>query len=89
MKKLLASASFLVLGSASALAADLPMKAAPYMAPAPVFSWTGCYIGVHGGGGALMSSPSSGNSGKQLILIRCARQWRSRRRPARLQLPGW
>ncbi len=54
MKKLLASASFVVLGAASAMAADLPMKAAPrYMAPVPVFSWTGCYIGVHAGAGVM------------------------------------
>ena len=55
MKKLLlASASLCALGSASALAADMPMKAAPpYVAPVPVFSWTGCYIGVHGGAGAM------------------------------------
>jgi outer membrane immunogenic protein len=54
MKHLLATASFLVLGSASVLAADLPVKyrAAPIMA-APVFSWTGCYVGVHGGGGVM------------------------------------
>jgi outer membrane immunogenic protein len=64
MKKLLASASLLVLSSASAMAADLPMKAAPYMAPAPLFSWTGCYLGVHAGGG-VMSAPisSEGSSG--------------------------
>jgi outer membrane immunogenic protein len=54
MKTLLATASFLVLSSASVLAADLPMSyksSAPVVAP--VFSWTGCYIGVHGGGGAM------------------------------------
>jgi outer membrane immunogenic protein len=57
MKNLLATASFLVLGSASVLAADLPMRyksAAP--AVVPVFSWTGCYIGVHGGGGAMLDT---------------------------------
>jgi outer membrane immunogenic protein len=32
-----------------ALAADMPVKAR-IMAPAPVFSWTGCYIGGHAGG---------------------------------------
>jgi outer membrane immunogenic protein len=36
----------------SALAADLParmpVKAPPLVAPA-VFTWTGCYIGAHGG----------------------------------------
>jgi outer membrane immunogenic protein len=53
MKKLLASALFVVLGSATGLAADLPMKAMPYAAPAPVFSWTGCYVGVHAGAGVM------------------------------------
>jgi outer membrane immunogenic protein len=57
MKKLLASASFIVLSSATVFAADLPMNYkshAPYMAP--VFNWTGCYVGVHGGGGAMRDS---------------------------------
>lgn len=49
MKKFLL-ATFAVIGLATtANAADLPMKARP-MAPAPVFSWTGFYIGAHGGG---------------------------------------
>jgi outer membrane immunogenic protein len=37
-----------------ALAADLPAKMpvkAPVIAPAPYFSWTGCYVGGHVGGG--------------------------------------
>jgi hypothetical protein len=29
-----------------AMAADMPVKAPP---PVPVFSWTGCYIGIQGG----------------------------------------
>ncbi|HLX17378.1 MAG TPA: outer membrane beta-barrel protein, partial [Bradyrhizobium sp.] len=57
MRKLLASASFLVLSSASVLAADLPLKAAPIIAP--VYTWTGFYIGVHGGGGAMNDSNTS------------------------------
>jgi outer membrane immunogenic protein len=54
MKKLtlvLSAATALI--SAPALAADLgrmPVKA-PVVAPVPYFSWTGCYIGAHGGGG--------------------------------------
>ncbi len=38
-----------------ALAADLgtplPTKAPPLAAPVPYFSWTGCYLGGHLGGG--------------------------------------
>ncbi len=33
----------------AAMAADMPMKAA---AAAPVFHWTGCYVGINGGGAA-------------------------------------
>jgi len=37
----------------SARAADMPMKAA---AAAPVFNWTGCYVGINGGGAAAGSN---------------------------------
>src|SRR5947209_10330675 len=52
MKKLLASMAITAGFAGSAIAADLPMKAAP-MAPAPVAisSWTGCYVGAGGGYG--------------------------------------
>jgi outer membrane immunogenic protein len=40
--------AFAAVGSAGA--ADLPVKAPPMVA-APVFSWTGCYIGAHAGYG--------------------------------------
>jgi outer membrane immunogenic protein len=40
--------AFAAIGSAGA--ADLPVKAPPMVA-APVFSWTGCYIGAHAGYG--------------------------------------
>ncbi len=48
-----------------ALAADMPVKAR-IMAPAPVFSWTGCYVGAHAGGGwarqdVVVNPTSSGN----------------------------
>src|ERR1700681_2316879 len=54
MKNLLASASILVLSSAGVLAADLPMNyKSPAPVVAPVFSWTGCYVGVHAGAGVM------------------------------------
>jgi outer membrane immunogenic protein len=43
-----------MLGVGAACAADLPVKAIPYAAPAPVFSWTGCYVGAHAGAGVLL-----------------------------------
>jgi outer membrane immunogenic protein len=54
MKRLLlTSAAVALLAAGSAMAADMsvPFKAAP-MAVAPVYNWTGCYIGIHGGGAA-------------------------------------
>lgn len=46
-------AAGLFAGVQSANAADLPAKGKTYTAPvvAPVANWSGCYIGVHGGGG--------------------------------------
>ncbi len=45
MKKLLiAAAATVALASVPAMAADMAVKAAP-KAPAPVYSWTGCYFG--------------------------------------------
>ena len=44
-KLLTAGVALLALGlSVPAKAADMPVK---YVAPAPVFTWTGCYVGVH------------------------------------------
>jgi outer membrane immunogenic protein len=40
----------------------MAMKAAPYAAPVRVFSWTGCYIGVHAGAGAMRANNSEGSS---------------------------
>jgi outer membrane immunogenic protein len=49
---LLRSVAFAVVAiSGSALAADLPVKARPLPAAAPVFSWTGFYIGANIGWG--------------------------------------
>jgi outer membrane immunogenic protein len=62
MKKLLASASLLALSSVAVSAADLPMKAPPMVAPIPVFSWTGCYVGAHVGGASQHDSFTQDNS---------------------------
>jgi outer membrane immunogenic protein len=43
------------LAAAPAMAADMPVKYVP-PAPPPVFSWSGCYIGVHVGAGWQASS---------------------------------
>src|SRR5258706_8141760 len=46
MKKILAAgAAAFALCGASALAADFPVKASP----GPLFNWSGCYVGGHGG----------------------------------------
>jgi outer membrane immunogenic protein len=48
-----AGALALALASQPALAADIPTKAPAYMAPvaAPIFDWSGFYVGVQGGYG--------------------------------------
>ncbi|MBR1124012.1 porin family protein [Bradyrhizobium lablabi] len=53
MKKLFAaSAGLAALFVSPALAADLPAKAPIYKAAAaPIFNWTGCYVGANIGGG--------------------------------------
>ena len=60
---LLAGVAVLALGVASASAADLPRRQAmPAKAPmymAPIYSWTGPYIGINGGGGWGRSNFSS------------------------------
>ena len=47
---LAAAAAILIAATAAGSAADMPMKA-PYAAPAPIWSWTGFYIGGHVGAG--------------------------------------
>jgi outer membrane immunogenic protein len=46
MKKFLLGTAALVALGVPAIAADMPVRRAP---PAPVFSWTGCYVGVNVG----------------------------------------
>ena len=56
MKKLAAMiAGLAALAAVPAVAADIPVKYLP-PAPPPVFSWSGCYIGVHVGAGWQVSS---------------------------------
>ena len=55
MKKLIIAAVLMAFGAGQALAADIPPRPAPppYRPPPPVevpFSWTGFYVGLHGGG---------------------------------------
>jgi outer membrane immunogenic protein len=52
LKKLLVSSIAVTAMLGSALAADLPRRAPPpvYVPPPPVFTWTGFYVGVNGGG---------------------------------------
>ncbi len=62
---LLGSVALIALGTASAFAADLPArtytKAPVYAPPAPIYNWTGFYIGGHIGG-AFDGDSSFGNS---------------------------
>jgi outer membrane immunogenic protein len=51
LKSLVVASVLIGLGAASAaVAADLPLKARP-MAAAPLYNWTGCYLGANVGGG--------------------------------------
>jgi outer membrane immunogenic protein len=57
MKKLLLTGTALAgLAVTPALAADMALKAYPSAAVAPIFTWTGCYIGVHAGAGMMRDS---------------------------------
>jgi outer membrane immunogenic protein len=53
MKRVLLASVAVVLTVGAAMAADMsvPFKAAP-LAVAPTYNWTGCYLGIHGGGAA-------------------------------------
>jgi outer membrane immunogenic protein len=58
MRRILAVVAFVALSSASAFAADLPMqayKSAPIVAP--VYNWTGIYVGANAGYGSGKQDP--------------------------------
>jgi outer membrane immunogenic protein len=40
-----------IAGASPAIAADMPLKAAPFAAARPIYDWTGFYLGINGGGG--------------------------------------
>jgi outer membrane immunogenic protein len=72
--------------AAPAMAADMPVKYVP-PAPPPIFSWSGCYVGVHVGAGWQVSSfavgegsgisvPASGIGGVGGVQAGCNVQWR-------------
>ena len=46
-RTLLTSLALLALSGGSAFAADLRVKAPPMVASAPVYTWTGCYVGAN------------------------------------------
>lgn len=53
-------------GGSAAMAADMPLKAPP----PPVFSWTGCYVGITGGGAwgrSRDSAPGFGGATRALL----------------------
>jgi outer membrane immunogenic protein len=58
-KKIALAAALAASFSGSALAADLPSKKAPVVAPPPALTWTGFYVGANAGG--LWSGNNSGN----------------------------
>jgi outer membrane immunogenic protein len=62
MKKLLLSTSFFVASTAAVLAADFPMQTKSPIVAAPVFTWTGCYVGAHVGGGTMTSINTEGGN---------------------------
>jgi outer membrane immunogenic protein len=51
LTSLFAITTFIVAASASAFAADMAVKAPPAPPPAPVYNWTGFYVGANGGYG--------------------------------------
>src|SRR5882757_3130923 len=60
MKKfLLGSVALAAMIAGPAKAADMPLKAPP---PVAIYTWTGCYVGVHVGGKASRANVHYGNN---------------------------
>jgi outer membrane immunogenic protein len=59
MKKLALTATLLALGTTGAIAADMAVKAPAPAVVAPIYSWTGFYIGVNLGGAWTDSNPTT------------------------------
>src|SRR5437879_4171990 len=57
-----------MVSAGAASAADLAARPMPYAAPAPAFSWTGCYVGVHGGAGVFHDQGFQSGGGVSLDL---------------------
>ena len=64
IKKILLTGGAIMLAG-SAFAADLPSRRAPatYIAPRPVFTWTGFYIGVNAGAAFRVGNNNNNNNG--------------------------
>ena len=84
MKKiLLGTVALVALGAAPALAADLaarPYTKAPAYAPAPVYNWTGFYIGGHIGGAfsgdnSIGTGVTASDNGKFLGGVQAGYDW--------------
>jgi outer membrane immunogenic protein len=62
-----AATAVLIATTVAGFAADLPVKAAPYFAPPPVFSWTGFYVGGNAGYGWGNANDSTALGGAWLV----------------------